>query len=210
MCDVCSSRKRSRPRGSSASEIGVARDHAVGMADRAMELQVERAEGGDRHRRHPAHHHRQRLAHVDRRIDVEPARGDQRRDQLELLVTGSSRLLTSAICSSTTRRRDRPAAVRPCRWRRSARRCRRCPKSAPTTRTPAPTPRSAAGERARAAGAAVVASGSVLKPGHQWCRRRKLCEAAASPCAKAVRRPRRDPAHVEDGWIRRRRGSPPC
>ena len=83
--EVCSSRKRSRPRGSSVSEIGVARDHAVGMADRAMELQVERAEGRDRHRGRPAHHHGQRLAHIDRRIDVDPAGGHQRGHQLELV-----------------------------------------------------------------------------------------------------------------------------
>ena len=83
-CDVCSSRKRSRPRCSSVSEIGVAGDRAVGMAHRAMELQIERAEGGDRHRRHPAHHDRQRLAHGDRRIDVDPAGGHQRGHQLEL------------------------------------------------------------------------------------------------------------------------------
>ena len=34
--------------------------------------------------RHPGHHHRQRLAHGDRRIDVDPAGGDQGGHQLEL------------------------------------------------------------------------------------------------------------------------------
>ena len=67
---------------------GVAADRAVGMADRAMKLQVERAEGGDRHRRRPLHHDRQRLAHGDRRIDVDPAGGHQAGDQLELLGDG--------------------------------------------------------------------------------------------------------------------------
>ena len=67
---------------------GVAADRAVGTAHRTMKLQVERAEGGDRHRRRPLHHDRQRLAHGDREFDIDPAGGHQGGQQFELLGDG--------------------------------------------------------------------------------------------------------------------------
>jgi hypothetical protein len=63
---------------------GIAADRAVGTADGAMELQVERGEGRHRDLRHSTHHDRQRLTDGDRRIHVDPAGGGESRNQLEL------------------------------------------------------------------------------------------------------------------------------
>ena len=149
---------------------GVADDRAVGMADDALQLEVEGGEGGAGDRRHLGHHHPQRLAHVDRRVDVEAAVRGERGDQLEMFGDRIQPAPDQARPAHRRRaRRGRPAAARRCRWRRPARRCRRCPRSARARRRPAPAPRSAAGARAAAAGRRRNgASGMVLKPDIIW------------------------------------------
>ena len=187
-------RARSAARGSapararsSVSEMVSRRDRAVGTAHRAMELQVERAEGRDRHRRHPLHHHRQRLAHGDRRIDVDPAGGRQRGQQLELLGDRIEPALDHRDLARRSRwRRGRPAAARRCRWRRPAPRCRRCPRSAPARRTPAPAPRSAAGGRDRAAAPrGADRHARSRRAGHGSVGRYRRVRASLRPCREA-------------------------
>ncbi len=67
---------------------GAARHLAVGQAQDPVHLEVERREGGARDRRHPGHHHPQRLAHIDARVDVEAAVGGEGCDQLEIFADG--------------------------------------------------------------------------------------------------------------------------
>ena len=61
-------------------------DRAVGLAERAMQLEIERGEADRRHRRDPVHHDRQHLAHGDGRFDVDTPAGRQRGDQFKLLA----------------------------------------------------------------------------------------------------------------------------
>ena len=66
----------------------VARHHPVGMADGAVQLEVERDEPGGGNRGHAGHHDRQGLAHADGRFDVDAAVCGQRRDQFEMVGDG--------------------------------------------------------------------------------------------------------------------------
>ena len=63
---------------------GIAADLPVGIADDARLLEVEGGEAGARNRRHLGHHHPQRFAHIDGRVDIEPAVRGERCDQLEM------------------------------------------------------------------------------------------------------------------------------
>jgi len=144
--------KRSSPAGRSRSETGV-RGQSL-PSDGGSRDAVCRSRGGegrDRDFRTRVIMTASASARRPRRIDVDAAGSGQGGDKLELLVIGSSRFLfveTSPF--DDTGRRGRPAGVLPCPWRPPARRCRRCPKSAPTKRRPAPALRSAQAEWARA------------------------------------------------------------
>ena len=63
---------------------GIAGDLAVGIADDPLHFQVEGGEAGAGDRRHLGHHHPQRLAHIDGRVDIEPAVRGESGDQLEM------------------------------------------------------------------------------------------------------------------------------